>query len=254
VRVETVFLPDHLDAVSGRVAIVIDVLRATSTAIALFEAGATEVLLAGDLNEGRRLKTAHGAPLVGEEVGRTTPAAGCDLGPSPVGLAAYDFRGRRVVLCTTNGTVVIGRTCEAPGPSVYVAGLANLGAVAATAFADASAESRDLAIIAAGRRRSRRFAIDDAYCAGLLVERLVGEATRAGVDVTLEDGAEAARRLAWSFATPEDALTASATGRMLVADGLAADIAWCARLDWSRMVPVARRSPDGLRLIVRDGV
>lgn len=249
-RIDVAFLPDHLDAVSGRVALVIDVLRATSTAVALFEAGASEVLLAVDLHEARRLKAEHAALLVGEEVGRTTPAEGCDLSPSPVALQGRDLRGRTVVLSTTNGSVVLRRVLAAPAPSVYVAALANLGAAAAVALDDACLAGRDLAVVCAGRRGSRRFAVDDACCAGLLVERLVAAAGARGVSVALEDGAVGARRLAAGFATPEEALAASDTGRMLVADGQAEDIAWCARMDWSRLVPEVRRTDDRFRLVV----
>jgi 2-phosphosulfolactate phosphatase len=249
VRIDAIFLPDHLDMVPGRDAVVIDVLRGTTTALALLEAGASEVLLAGDLDEGRRLKAARGALLVGEVPGRTMPAPGCDLGPSPVGLAAYDLRGRRVVLCTTNGTLAVLRAHGAGAPAVLLACLGNLGAVAGTVLDGAASEGRDLVVVCAGRRGGRRPALDDAFTAGLLVDRLLGLASARGIGILQEDGAVAVRRLAGSYASPLQPLEESGTGRLLVEEGLAADVPWCARLDWSRLVPVARPEPEGIRLV-----
>ncbi|MBI4278627.1 MAG: 2-phosphosulfolactate phosphatase [Armatimonadetes bacterium] len=247
-RVEVHFLPDHLEVIRGRVCLVVDVLRATSTIVALFEAGAARVLLAGNHETALRLRAARGGVLIGEEVGRTEAAPGCDFAPSPTLVLGQDFRGRDVIFFTTNGTVAIQRTWQAAPASVRVACLANLGAAAAAAVEEAAAGRCDLAVVCAGRRSSRRFALDDAYCAGILVERILREAAARDLDARAEDGAAAARRIALGFATPEEALRGSATGLMLGADGQARDIAWCARTDWSRIVPIVRPSAEGLLL------
>jgi 2-phosphosulfolactate phosphatase len=248
-RVDVVVLPDHLDAVAGRVAVVIDVLRGTSTALALLEAGAAEVFLAADLDEARLLKTARDALLIGEEMGRTSLAPGCDLSPSPVALASRDLRGRRVVLCTTNGTLAAVRAHESAAPAVYLGCLGNLGATAAAVLVLAVRDSLDVVVVCAGRRRARRPALDDTYTAGLVVQRMARLARDADVTLSLEDGAAMADRLARGFDTPLEALAASATGHMLRDDGLAADIEWCARTDWSRIAVRARPSPDGFRVV-----
>jgi 2-phosphosulfolactate phosphatase len=155
-RVEAVFLPDHLETMRGRVAVVIDVLRRTTTALALLKAGADDVLLAGNLDEARQLKAASGALPVGEEVGRTSPAPGCDFGPSPVALQSHDLRGRRVAPCTTNGTVAAFRAPEAAAPTVYMACLANVTAVATATLADSERGDANLVIVCAGLRGGRR--------------------------------------------------------------------------------------------------
>jgi 2-phosphosulfolactate phosphatase len=248
-RVDVVVLPDHLDAVGGRVAVVIDVLRGTSTALALLEAGAAEVLLAADLDEARGLKAAHDALLVAETVGGTSLAPGADLSPSPVALASRDLRGRRVVLCTTNGTLAAVRAHESGAPAVYLGCLGNLGATAAAVLALAVRDGLDVVVVCAGRRRARRPALDDAYTAGLVVQRLARLATDTDVTLVLEDGAMMTDRLARGFDSPLAALADSATGHMLRDDGLAADIEWCARTDWSRMVVRAHPSPEGFLVV-----
>ena len=62
-----------------------------------------------------------------------------------------------------------------------------------------------------------RFTIDDAYCAGRIAELIGGERS---------DAAEAAVRLARSFASAEEGLSASERPEHA---RLAEDIAWCAR-------------------------
>ena len=74
------------------------------------------------------------------------------------------------------------------------------------------------------------FALDDSYVAGRIVERLGGERS---------DAAEAALRLAGSYATAEEALRQSRSGRNLINHGpeLEADIADCARESVLAVVP-----------------
>ena len=103
-----------------------------------------------------------------------------------------------------------------------------------------------MAIFCAGVKGE--FALDDSYVAGRIVERLGGERS---------DAAEAAQRLAGSYATAEEALRQSRSGRNLIdpRPELEADIADCAResvLD-GRSAPrghARERRRDPLRVIV----
>ena len=74
------------------------------------------------------------------------------------------------------------------------------------------------------------FALDDAYVAGRIAERLGGERS---------DAAEAALRLSRSYASAEEAFRQSRSGRNLVANGpeLEADIPYCARESVLDVVP-----------------
>ena len=127
-------------------------------------------------------------------------------------------------MSTTNGTraiVVAAGRCE----RVLIASLLNLEAVTEAA----SAHGDDVAIFCAGVKGS--FALDDSYVAGRIVERL-GEADRS-------DAAEAAVRLAASYATAEEAFRASRSGRNLINHGpeLEVDIPYCARESVLEVVP-----------------
>ena len=96
--------------------------------------------------------------------------------------------------------------------------LLNLDAVAAAA----RQRGEDVAIVCAGFKGA--FAIDDAYCAGRIVQLLEGEPT---------DAAVAAEVIARAYPTAHAGLTARTYGP----PGLEEDIAFCARESVLDVVP-----------------
>ena len=126
-------------------------------------------------------------------------------------------------MSTTNGTRAIVTAAERCD-RVLVASLLNLGAVteAARSFGE------DVAVFCAGVKGA--FALDDAYVAGRVAE---------GLGFERSDAAEAAVRLAASYASAEEAFRASRSGRNLINHGpeLEADIPWCARESVLDVVP-----------------
>jgi 2-phosphosulfolactate phosphatase len=82
-------------------AVVVDVLRAFTTAAWALHLGAERITLVADLDEALTLKAADPGSLAFCD-GR--PKEGFDLFNSPVQLQALDVRGRRIVQRTTNGT------------------------------------------------------------------------------------------------------------------------------------------------------
>jgi 2-phosphosulfolactate phosphatase len=121
-------------------------------------------------------------------------------------------------------------TAAARCDRVFAGSLLNLEAVVAAA----QEAGDDVAIFCAGVKGE--FAMDDAYVAGRLVSALGGDGT---------DAAAAAVRIAESFADAGAGLAASQSARNLVAAGLDADIAWCARQSVVDVVPrfVGMRGP-----------
>jgi 2-phosphosulfolactate phosphatase len=216
VRVHVAFTP--AEAAEAPFGIVVDVLRATSTIAQALAGGYRRVLCCAEIEEARALRDELGeGVLAGER--KCVRIPGFDLGNSPS--AFVSATGDTVILTTTNGTralVAAASRCE----RVVAASLLNLDAVVRVAREAAS----DVAIVCAGVKGE--FAMDDAYVAGRLVERLDGEST---------DAAAAALRLARSFESPEDGLRASQSARNLVDAGLADDIGWCARESTLAVVP-----------------
>lgn len=82
--------------------IVIDVLRAFTTAAVAFSRGARRITLVASPDEALTLGRATGAVVMGEVGG--APVDGFDLGNSPAEAASFDFAGRDVVQRTSAGT------------------------------------------------------------------------------------------------------------------------------------------------------
>jgi len=212
-RVHVAFTPDEAERAPA--AVVVDVVRATSTIAQALASGYRRVLCCAEVEEARGLRERLGeGVLAGER--RAEPIPGFDLGNSPREFA--EPLGETLILTTTNGTRAIV-AAAANAESVLVGSLLNLGAVAAAARESGD----DLEIVCAGLQG--RFTIEDAYCAGRLAELIGG---------TRSDAAEAAVRLARSFATAEEGLRASENPEHAKLDE---DISWCARESVVDVVP-----------------
>lgn len=220
-HVSVAFTP--AEAAGAPVAIAVDVLRASSTICAALAAGFESVACVAEIEDALALR-GGGALLAGER--DCVRIDGFDLGNSPAELAAAPRSGR-LALSTTNGTrllvVAAGRS-----ERVLVGALTNLAAV--TAAVRSLAPER-VVVLCAGVEGA--FALDDAYCAGRLVEELGGERS---------DSAVAAAALA--RACP-DALERSSSAANLRRAGLGADVAWCAVENRLAVVPTVHASGPG---------
>jgi len=209
VRVHVAFTPG--ESTPAPVGVVVDVLRATSMMTQALAAGYQRVLCCAEIEEARALaRTEAPAKLAGER--RLEPIPGFDFGNSPAEVAA-EPAAETLILTTTNGTRLLVSAAER-FERVYVGSLLNLDTVAAAA----RESGEDVAVLCAGVLGE--LALDDAYCAGRIVQALGGE---------LEDSAQAAVRLADSFPGPLEGLGASRSAANLRRHGLEGDIAWCAR-------------------------
>ena len=212
------FTPD--EAGSAPTGIVIDVIRATSTICQALASGYERVFCAAEVEDARALREALGEGVLGGER-EAVRIPGFDLGNSP--REYLTVHAPTLAMSTTNGTraiVTAAERCE----RVLIASLLNLDAVTEAA----RAHGDDVAIFCAGVKGS--FALDDSYVAGRIAGLLGGGRS---------DAAEAAVRLAASYATAEEALRASRSGRNLINHGaeLEADIPFCARESVLDVVP-----------------
>ena len=215
-HVHVAFTPG--DQAAAPTGVVIDVIRATSTICQALAGGYERILCAAEVEDARALGSDR-VTLGGERLG--VRIEGFDLGNSP--REYLEPRTPTLAMSTTNGTraiVVAAERCE----RVLIGSLMNLQAVSAAA----TAHGDDVAIFCAGVKG--QLALDDSYVAGRIVELLACDRS---------DAAEAAARLAESYATAEEAFRASRSGRNLVNHGpeLEADIPWCARESVLDVVP-----------------
>ena len=146
--------------------VVIDVLRAFTTAAYAVAAGASEVVLVATVEQAFALRERRfpGALLVGEVGGR--PIAGFDHGNSPEAVAALDLAGRRVILRSSSGTQGVVRATSAS--SLWLGSL-----VTASATARALAGQELATLVACGAPQGPDGDEDEA-CAELLEARLLG--------------------------------------------------------------------------------
>jgi 2-phosphosulfolactate phosphatase len=217
---------------------VVDVLRATTSLVAMFDSGLLRAFVADTLRDARSLALRHLSLLCGEA--KALPLAGFDYGNSPAEFAATPLAGKSAVVWTTNGTRALGAVAKAP--LVAVAALTNRRAAARRLIDEAAARHLDVTVVCAGLERGSAFSLEDSISAGAVVEA-VREADPA---VALTDSAWGAMHL-WQF-YGGDAMRAfrhSVHGRALGAMGFDADLEHAAQLDVSETVPV---------LWVEDGV
>ena len=214
------------DALHGHAAVVIDVLRATSTIIAAIENGAKSLIPVEDIETASRLvgMEERGVKLLaGEWKGQ--PIEGFDLFNSPPEFTGDKVGGRTVVLSTTNGTRAI--TAASRARPVVICSFNNLSAVAASLEGE-----RRVNILCAGN--SGAVSAEDILCGGMLLSRLEQDHGA----VPDGDSALLASMLAGRFDGDLHAFLQSCErGRKLVEAGYARDLAHCSRVDSSSLAP-----------------
>jgi 2-phosphosulfolactate phosphatase len=214
---------------AGVTAIVLDVVRASTTIVTALAGGARAVVPVSTPEEARALgrREDAGPLLVGGERGGAPPP-GFDCGNSPAEYTPDRVRGRTVVFTTTNGTRALLALSGAR--QIAVGGFVNATAVARWA----TAEPGDILLVCSGERG--RFCLEDAVCAGLLVSRLAGEGSQ-----HLTDAARATRALWDHYRNDLAAMLADATwAQALVSQGRGADLPLCVAIDVHDVVPVLR--------------
>jgi 2-phosphosulfolactate phosphatase len=207
-------------------AVVVDVLRASSTITLALASGYERVLVAGSIDEARSLRSED--RVLAGEIG-CARAPGFDLGNSPE--ETLSPRAAELVLATTNGAPAIVAAAEACG-EVLVASLLNLDAVVAQIGAG------DVLLVCAGT--DGRVSIEDVYLAGRL---------SAALDGTRSDAAQIAEAVAAAYATPMDALEVSAGAVGLRREGLESDIAFCAQESIVDAVPCLTGTVGGVAVL-----
>lgn len=214
-------------ALDGWAAIVVDVLRATTTVVAACAAGCAGIIPVVDPPAARARAAAlpaEGVLLAGERGGEPIP--GFHLGNSPLEFTPERVRDRTILLTTTNGTAAM-LGAGAAG-MVAVGALTNASAVAGWALL----QDRDLAVLCAGDDGA--FSLEDAVCAGLVVSRV---ASARAVD--LSSAAAVALRLGEHYAARlGDLRRASRWASRLARTGHSADVDACLQRDITDVVPV----------------
>ena len=160
------FLPKLVEPeeLLGGTAVVIDVLRSTTTIVHALAAGAREVIPCLEVDDARKIVQSFPADQVvlgGERGGLAVQ--GFDLGNSPEGYTADRLQDKTLVITTTNGTRAMAHA--------HLASQILLGAfVNVTALCERLVGRQVIHMICSGT--DGRLSDDDSLLAGLVVDRL----------------------------------------------------------------------------------
>lgn len=219
-------IPDP-EELKGRVAVVIDVLRATTTILTALKNGADTVVpvlspeeafqVQGD-NPGRQFV------LGGERHSILIP--GFHLGNSPLEYTPARVAGRPVLFTTTNGTRAIRGSAGAD--QVLIASFLNAPAVASELLS----RGQNVTICCAGTHD--QFSLEDGGCAGAILDYMSGPETPLELNdlgfIVRETFRQFDRKVA-------DLIHMAEHGQRLLKLGLQEDLLFCSQLGTTRLIP-----------------
>lgn len=231
-KIHLLFKKEDIDKrkmADNKIAVVFDVLLATSTVASALEFGAKEVIPV--INGEAAVKEAQGTDkdsfvLVGEYEGKTIDGF---LSPNPLELRER-IKGKTVILSTTNGTVALKNSADAN--AVYAASLLNCEAVAKHILKDYQGET----IVAVCSGSSNEFNVEDFIGAGCFIEALI---KHYGEECILTDSAYAAHGFYhFNRGKSEDILKASRVGHMLSTHGYEKEVEFVSQENIFTKVPI----------------
>jgi len=152
--------------VSG-LTVIIDVFRAFSVACYASDAGASTLIVTGNLDEAFALKKKYRNSLLAGERGERKPE-GFDIGNSPTEVLTAGVRGKTFIHTTTAGTK--GLLSANGAPVVLTGSIVNAGAVAKHI---AKLNPDTVTLVAMGYRGCES-AEEDLLCADIIADRLNG--------------------------------------------------------------------------------
>jgi 2-phosphosulfolactate phosphatase len=223
-KVEICFSPEliHLHSLENKIVVVVDIFRATSTMIAALANGITEIKTFADLEECKKMSK-EGYLIAGERNGLT--AEGFELGNSPIAYLDDAFKGRKLAMTTTNGTLAISKSNGAS--EILIGAFPNLSATVSYL----QSKNQDVLIHCAGWKGM--FNLEDSLYAGALAKSL--EATHEAA----EDGALAMKALFEKEGHDlKGFLSQASHAKRLQNHNIEADIDFCLTLDLFGMIGI----------------
>ncbi|GAB5403998.1 MAG: hypothetical protein Aurels2KO_22290 [Aureliella sp.] len=235
--IQVALLPEFISKEEVRaasLAIVIDTLRFTTTAVAALESGADSVRTCKEVATARELATENPDwKLCGER--DCKPIEGFAMGNSPLEYVEEVVSGKQLVFTTTNGTRAVAAAL--PAGRIVLASLTNRASICD--LLKSQPENQPSIIFCAGT--DGLVAMEDVMTAGAII---------AGADCASEGDSCAIAVAAWENATSraeqrsiesevERVFRTCRGGASLVTKGYERDLAAAARLDSATAIPVA---------------
>lgn len=215
------------DELRDKTAVMIDVLRASSTIVTAIGNGAKGVIPVGDMGAGSKISQSMDSAnmlLCGEKDGEKIE--GYDLGNSPLEYTPEVVQGKTIILNTTNGTKALMRSSLAK--DIVVGSFINLKSIV-----NYLQDKEEIVLVCAGWRG--RLSLEDLLCAGNIIAELTGDSLPDGA----LDGAKVAFGLYEKFGDDieETIKSSNHAGRLqgIVGSG---DLSYCSTVSKMDVLPV----------------
>ncbi len=225
-RVEVCFTPRSYELYNEDIdiVVVIDVLRATSAICAAFQYGVKKMIPVATLEEAFEYKK-EGYIVAAERKGQIVE--GFKLGNSPLVYLNGEYKGKTIVITTTNGTQAIHVARKAN--TVVIGSFLNLDALANWLIE----QKRNVLLLGSGWKET--FCLEDTICAGAFVNKLLNS----GEYRSEHDSTIAAKFLYLSASENFFGyLKASSHRRRLKALNLNEDIKFCLTPNQTNVIPI----------------
>jgi 2-phosphosulfolactate phosphatase len=238
VKLSTFLLPDLIDCdLTDSCAVVIDVLRASTTMVHGFANGARRIWPCLSVDDARALKQNKPDLLLGGER-NCELIPGFDLDNSPKSYGTERVKDQEVAFTTSNGTRAMLKS--ASSARVIVGAFANLASVV-----DHVAGFDSVNLVCAGT--NGEITLEDCQFAGAVVTQLAAK-----FDCELNDASQLVGSQFQSVGENEAAvyecLIRSQGGRNLLKAGMESDIRICSRINTHTVVPVFDSESGTVRL------
>ena len=224
------FEPDEL---RGGVAVILDILRASTTMVHALANGAESVIPTEEIDEALSEKARCGESSVllgGERAGVLIPQF--DLDNNPFAYSAETVRGKTIIFTTSNGTRALRHSLAAD--RILIGAFVNLSAVVDVLLAD----TRPIHLVCAGTMG--QITQEDALCAGAIVDGVLAGWNRRDSDLPDDQAQLALHRYLAAVETDHGLLEAmrnSFGGRNCRRLGFDDQIARAATVDLFHVVP-----------------
>ncbi len=241
-------------ALKGGVAVVVDVLRATTVMVHALTSGCEAVIPCLEIDDARRAAASlpPGTAILGGERGGL-PIEGFDLGNSPGDYTPEVCQGKTLVMTTTNGTKAILASLEAE--RVLIGAFGNLGPLIRQLSVNLiSDDGLPVHIVCSGTEGF--ISLEDSLLAGALVDGLAylnERFTPMGNDEALivRETFVGATQRPGDRGELKNVMSRGRGGQNVKRIGLLRDIETAARVDDFEFVPELRRDP--LRIVWAGG-
>ena len=227
-RIEVCYTPREYDYFKDEfeIVVVIDVLRATTAICVAFEYGIKSIIPVPTLEDALEYKK-KGFLVGAERKGQIVE--GFDFGNSPYSYMKDEFKGKDVVLTTTNGTKSIAAAKDAD--TLVIGALVNVDALTTWLIK----QNKNTLCLCSGWQD--KFNLEDTICAGAISEALINT----GNFTSIEDSSIAAKYL---YLSAKDNymgyLKSSSHRRRLRNLNLNEDIKYCLTPNKTKVIPILK--------------